>query len=397
MALYPYGLEPIPEHEPILLSNRVVLMEPIIPYKPRSSSIWKCSHPDCIAYPRSKRAIFCRAVQRPLRAFIFIIGILTVAWQCFLYLFQHDLALAVFPSERHSSVSNWSNHGVIPVPCNSHNDYWRHIPLRSALRAGCTGVEVDVWPWGSDLLVGHSRSTVLRGTLQSLYLDPLLKMLGTHNAPPSRNWPKVTSQEMVGLFAYDPKQTLTLLIDCKTEGDGTWPVLLEQLNPLREKGYLTHFNGSDVVYGPITVVVGGDASFHVIIENSTYRDVFYDAPLGNLTFPADITAGYNRPMDSTYNPSNSYYASTDFRKAIGSLSLGRLSDAQLAVLRSQIHTAHELGLKVRYWGTPTWPVGLRNHVWNVLVHEGVDMLNTDDLRGATKQDWKPRYWWQWWV
>lgn len=247
-------------------------------------------------------------------------GILTVAWQCFLYLFQHDLALVVFPSERHSRVSNWSNHGVIPVPCNSHNDYWRHIPLRSALRAGCTGVEVDVWPWGSDLLVGHSRSTVLRGTLQSLYLDPLLKMLDTHNAPPSRNWPKVTSQEMVGLFSYDPKQTLTLLIDCKTEGDGTWPLLLEQLNPLREKGYLTHFNGSDIVYGLITVVVGGDAPFHMIVENSTYRDVFYDAPLGNLTFPADITAGYNRPMDSTYNPSNSYYASTNFRKAIGPLS-----------------------------------------------------------------------------
>ncbi|CAI7622767.1 unnamed protein product [Penicillium crustosum] len=323
-------------------------------------------------------------------------GILTVAWQCFLYLFQHDLALDIFPSERHSRHPSWANHGVIPVPCNSHNDYWRHIPLRSALHAGCTGVEVDVWPWGSDILVGHSRSTVLRGTLQSLYIDPLLKMLDTHNASPSRNWPEVMSQEIVGLFSYDPKQTLTLLIDCKTESDRTWPLLLEQLNPLREKGYLTHFNGSDVVYGPITVVASGDAPFHMIVENSTYRDVFYDAPLGNLTFPADITAGYNRPMDSTYNPSNSYYASTDFRKAIGPLYLGRLSDAQLAILRSQIHTAHELGLKVRYWGTPTWPVGLRNHVWNVLVHEGVDMLNTDDLRGATKQDWKPRHWWQWW-
>ncbi|KAK4863183.1 hypothetical protein LT330_001961 [Penicillium expansum] len=326
-----------------------------------------------------------------------IINFFAVAWQCFIYLFQHDLELGISPGERSSRGSKWFNHAVVPVPCNSHNDYWRHVPLRSALRAGCTGVEVDVWPWENQILVGHSRSTVLRGTLQSLYLDPLLKMLDKSNAPPSRNWPKVTNQEMVGLFPYDPKQTLTLLIDCKPEGDQTWPLLVEQLNPLREKGYLTHFNGSDIIHGPITIVVSGDAPFYQILENATYRDVFYDAPLGNLTFPTEITADDNRQMDSTYNPSNSYYASADFRKAIGSLSLGRLSDVQLATLRSQIHAAHELGLKVRYWGTPTWPIGLRNHVWHTLVHEGVDVLNTDDLRGATKQDWKPRHRWQWWL
>jgi hypothetical protein len=34
------------------------------------SSIWKCSHPLCIAHPRSARAIFCRCVQRPLWIFI---------------------------------------------------------------------------------------------------------------------------------------------------------------------------------------------------------------------------------------------------------------------------------------------------------------------------------------
>ncbi|KGO76703.1 hypothetical protein PITC_090570 [Penicillium italicum] len=325
------------------------------------------------------------------------INFLAMAWQCFLYLFQYDLELGSFPGESSSRGSNWSNHAVIPVPCNSHNDYWRHVPLRSALRAGCTSVEVDIWPWEHQILVGHSRYTVLRGTLQSLYLDPLLKMLDKYNAPLSRKWPKVTSQEKVGLFPYDPKQTLTLLIDCKPEDDRTWPLLVEQLSPLREKGYLTHFNGSDVIYGPITVVVSGDASFHHILENTTYRDVFYDAPLGNLTFPTETTAGDNKPLDSTYNPSNSYYASADFRKTIGSLSLGRLSDVQLATLRSQIHAAHELGLKVRYWGTPTWPIGLRNHIWHVLVHEGVDVLNTDDLRGATKQDWKPRHRWQWWL
>ncbi|CAG8898523.1 unnamed protein product [Penicillium egyptiacum] len=393
MIFHPSALKAIPEHEALLVSDYEVM----VLNKPRRFSFRKYSHSDCIAYTGSKRAIFCRAVQRPLWALIFILGMLAVAWECFLYLFPHDFELVIFPGERSSRLSDSSTYGVIPIPCHSHNDYWRHVPLRSALHAGCISVEVDVWPWGNEILVGHSPSTVLRGTLQSLYLDPLLKMLDTHNAPPSRNWPKVVSQEMAGPFSNDPKQTLTLLIDCKTEGDRTWPLLVEQLNPFREKGYLTHFNGSDVVYGPITVVVSGDMPFHLLLENTTYRDVFYDAPLDNLTFPTEIMTDDNKSMDSTYNPSNSYYASADFRTAIGSLSLSRLSDIQLAVLRSQVRAAHMMGLKVRYWGTPTWPVGLRNHVWHVLVHEGVDVINTDDLRGATRQDWKPHHWWQWWV
>jgi hypothetical protein len=34
---------------------------------------------------------------------------------------------------------------IQPVPCHSHNDYWRTISLHSALQAGCTSVEADVW------------------------------------------------------------------------------------------------------------------------------------------------------------------------------------------------------------------------------------------------------------
>ncbi|KAJ5184541.1 3-oxoacid CoA-transferase subunit B [Penicillium cf. griseofulvum] len=321
-----------------------------------------------------------------------ILNLLTVASQYLGYAFQQR-TLDISPGERPSKLSDWLTHGVAPIPCHSHNDYWRRVPLRSALRAGCTSVGVDVWPWGNEILVGHSRYTVLRGTFQSLYLDPLLRILDTHNAPPSRNWPKDMSQDMVGVFSNDPQQTLVVLVDFKTESEQLWPVLVEQLRPLREKGYLTHFNGSNVVHGPITIVASGNAPLHKMLENSTYRDVFYDAPLGNLTFPIEITADDNT-QDFIYNPSNSYYASTDFRTAIGSPSLSRLSDSQLAILRSQVHAAHELGLKVRYWGTPTWPVGLRNHVWSVLVREGVDVINADDLHGATKQDWKSR-WWIW--
>lgn len=248
-------------------------------------------------------------------------------------------------------------------------------------------MEADIWLENDLLRVGHTRHTVLRGqTLHSLYLNPLLEMLKQHNRHLNESVPISASQaEVVGIFAIDPTQTLVLLIDFK-DGEHLWDYLLEQLRPLRENGYLSFFNGSEIVSRPITIVVTGHAPFHRVLRN-THRDIFYDAPLDTLD--VDVSSGTAEP----YSTQNSYYASVDFRKAIGSLPLGRLSQDQLAKLRNQVRAAQERGLKVRYWGTPNWPVSLRNYVWRVLVREGVDMLNVDDLRAATRVDWTLTTWW----
>jgi hypothetical protein len=95
-------------------------------------------------------------------------------------------------------------------------------------------VEADVWPWGDELLVGHSRYTVLRGTLHYLYLDPLLVMLEDHNTP-SRKWPEVEKNGLAGVFANDPKQALTLSIDFKPDRDQIRHLLTKRLQYLREK------------------------------------------------------------------------------------------------------------------------------------------------------------------
>ena len=45
---------------------------------------------------------------------------------------------------------------IVPKKCHSHNDYWRSVPLFSALAAGCTSVEADVWlAEDGALLVSH--------------------------------------------------------------------------------------------------------------------------------------------------------------------------------------------------------------------------------------------------
>jgi len=73
-----------------------------------------------------------------------------------------------------------------------------------------------------------------------------------------------------------------------------------------------------------------------------------------------------------------------------------LSHAQREVIRGQIRGAKRRGLKARYWDTPSWPIGLRNRVWQILIEEGADVLNVDDLRGAATEDWRRRRMLGWW-
>jgi hypothetical protein len=342
---------------------------------------------------------------------------------------------------------------IHPVNCHSHNDYWRSVPLYAAIHAGCTGAEADAWLVDNEIYVGHRRySLTANRTLRNLYIDPLVDLLQKQNPvvkfrpdedyplpPPSANEP------LNGVFDTDPSQTFVLLIDFKSSGPALWWQLYSQLSPLREKGYLTHFNGTAVVERPITVVGTGNAPFDFLTANETYRDVFFDAPLQDMadlssTWPnpnraQDPTRGHypnpgsdshsSAPLDSqthsaeplspnsrrhdlgqgrsgtsdiispdSYSPSNSYYASTSFRREVGRVWGSRLTQEQLQLVRAQIRGAHQRGLKVRYWALPWWPMGLRNHVWHILIREGVDMLNVDDLRGATRRDWRRKKgWW----
>jgi hypothetical protein len=265
---------------------------------------------------------------------------------------------------------------VQPIHCHSHNDYWRRVPLFEALRWGCTGVEADVWLFperSSELFVGHStRDLTVEHTFRSMYVDPLTRIVDQQNAPNTPFETTTKSGTKHGVFEMDPTQTLVLLVDFKNDGYALYPVVSEQLEPLRKKGYLSYYDGKTLVPGPITIVATGNAPFDLVTYNKTHRDIFFDAPLSAL---------------STFDLTNSYYASVDFKKAIGWCWFGRLSSSQKDLIRMQIRAAKEKGLKSRYWGAPKWPVGVRNMVWSVLVEEGVDYLNGDDLREMTNGDW----------
>ncbi|KAI1178495.1 hypothetical protein F4777DRAFT_537820 [Nemania sp. FL0916] len=274
---------------------------------------------------------------------------------------------------------------VIPVPCHSHNDYWRKVPVFSALHAGCTGIEADVWLFNNDseLYVGHDRAALTPyRTFQSLYVNPLLDILA-HNNPET---PLYNDTHDRGVFDTDPDQTIVLLVDLKTDGPTTFAEVQAQLEPLRAGNWLSYVQDGVVYERQVTVVATGRTPFDVLTQNSTYRDIFFDAPLNKLYEDAEALDTDDDGGPFVYNTTNSFYASVNFKRAIGSVWSG-LSAKQLRLIRGQIKGAHRRGLKVRYWNTPAWPVSLRNRIWHVLMTEGADILNVDDLRAATRKSW----------
>ena len=125
-------------------------------------------------------------------------------------------------------------HKAYPVAVHFHNDYSQRIPLFQALGSGCISVEADVHLRNSDLLVGHHKSQLHPSkTLQTMYLDPLERIMRARN-------PHTITGDWRGIFELASNQTLVLLVDLKTEGTKTLAMLVSQLQPLRDLGYLTH-------------------------------------------------------------------------------------------------------------------------------------------------------------
>jgi hypothetical protein len=238
------------------------------------------------------------------------------------------------------------------------------VPLFQALSVGCTSIEADVYlptvmSHTTDLLIAHKReATTSSRTLRSLYLDPLLAILTATNVD------NAGSVKHGVYFSTQSNQTLRLLIDVKETRDiriaSTFYLLQQQLQPLRQAGYLTTYNTSTstLVTRALTIIMTGSAELSHITSRTLnpFHDLFLDAPLQDLFLSG---------AESPYNTSNSGMASTSLAKHIGGLSLltGKLSKTQLATIDEQIAAARKLGLGARYWGTPTWPAGVRSGVW----------------------------------
>ncbi|TEY84155.1 hypothetical protein BOTCAL_0020g00300 [Botryotinia calthae] len=278
------------------------------------------------------------------------------------------------PSDSSSLLVSWMSDftkDIVPLSCHSHNDYWRPVPLFEALAAGCIGVEADIWlnikDGSDDLLVGHSLKSLRDDrTLQNLYIKPLITILEYQNNDSAES--DGGSSNSNGVFQSSPNTTLTLLLDLKSSGSDLWPWVNQELEALRSKGWLTNWsNPTDKInWSPIIVVATEKkAPFDLLISNTTYRDIFYDAPLEDIA-------------NSKYDESNSYYARVSM-STLGKIWFRKFSSSQLNQIKTQVALVNAKGLKARYWDTPALPAIFREYIWGILVENGVGMLNVDEF------------------
>ncbi|KAJ1311676.1 hypothetical protein OPQ81_010150 [Rhizoctonia solani] len=287
-----------------------------------------------------------------------------------------DEAVADWKNQPQSTYPTEFTRGIIPKGIHSHNDYWRDVPLFSAIAVGAISVEADVWLWNDELYVGHDPSSLSpKRTFLSLYINPILSILKQQN--PATSFP-YTNNTRNGVFDTVIDQTLYLFVDVKTDGNTTWPLVIKQLEPLREGGWLSYWDAEGGVLrsGAVTVVGTGNTPFDQIQAHTTpNRDAFYDAPI----------TSFSSGSSSEYNISSVVIASGSLVQALGgSMSGSTFNDTQIAALASQIQGAHAAGVKVRYWETPGWPLSKRDYVWKTLEGLGVDLLNADDLEAAAE-------------
>ena len=229
-----------------------------------------------------------------------------------------------------------------PLPqAHSHNDYEHDRPLLDALERGFCNVEADVYLVDGNLLVAHNWIDLRpQRTLEMLYLEPLKERI-------EKNGGK--------LFPGD--QRLTLLIDFKTDGSKTYPVLAAIL-----KKYESLISGmEDGKWTPrqIDVIISGNRPMELVTKDKS-RLAAIDGRVSDLD---DASNADMMPLVSD-NWSSHFAWRGD----------GEFPAEERQRLERFVAQAHDQGRRLRFWGTPDSP-----EFWAMLQSAGVDVIGTDDL------------------
>jgi len=236
-----------------------------------------------------------------------------------------------------------------PIPlirAHAHNDYEHKRPLVDALDHGFCSVEADIYLVDGKLLVAHNLSDVKpERTLQALYLDPLRERIRKNGGRVYANGPE-----------------FTLLIDLKSDWRAIYPVLREVLKQYSD--LLTTFRSDAKETNAITAIITGTRSLQMF-DGETVRYAAYD---GTLT-----------ELDSSASPNLIPWISSNWNSTFNWQGAGEMPPDQKQKLAQLVANAHQHGRRLRFWATPDEP-----RFWRVMLAEGVDLINADDLEGAQK-------------
>jgi hypothetical protein len=225
---------------------------------------------------------------------------------------------------------------------HAHNDYWHPWPLFDALNHGFVSVEADVHLLQGELRVGHSpEEAIADRTLKKLYLDPLKERAALKDAPP-----------------------VTLVIDIKSDPESTYAAISKLLSNYHE--ILTSFRDNQVDTRAVTVILTGGYPRATVAAEKT-RWVALDGGLDDLD---------RNPSPS---PDLMPRVQANWRDEFRWRGEGPMAESERAKLKEIVAKAHAQHRQIRFWNLPD-----RLCVWKELRADGVDLINTDDLRGCSE-------------
>jgi glycerophosphoryl diester phosphodiesterase len=229
---------------------------------------------------------------------------------------------------------------------HAHNDYWHSRPLLAALDEGICSVEADVHLIDGELRVGHKPEEATHDrTLQRLYLDPLRARAQANGGRVFRNAP-----------------TVDLLIDIKSASKPTYAALEALLAHYTEM--LTRYDSGHVTERAVTVIVTGGYPRDVI-ASETSRLVACDGGID------DLNSSSPPPVDLVPQVQANW---RDYFTWRGVTPMPADQRTHLIQLIAKAHAQHR---RIRFWNAPDRPTA-----WRELLTDGVDLINTDDLKGC---------------
>lgn len=229
---------------------------------------------------------------------------------------------------------------------HAHNDSLQSFPLMKALHHGYTFIEADVHLIKGKLYAYHRRPFFpkQKRSLEQLYLKPLFEIF----------------QQRGGfIFPNDPQQTLHLLIDVKTEAVSTFKTLAEELKPYMEM--ITTYQDDQINSNAVSIMITGNRPID-LLKSASFRLACIDGRIENL----------GQGFSTSLMP----LVSASYTKRFGWFSKYRkqLSDKNIQELRELVSKTHQEGRILRLWNSPE-----SEKIWTVLLEEGIDIINTDQL------------------
>ncbi len=240
---------------------------------------------------------------------------------------------------------------IIPVTplirAHAHNDYRHPQPLFDALKFGFTSVEADIHLKNGKLYVAHDHWGITEDkTLQSLYLEPLRRLIKKNGGSVFKNGPP-----------------FTLFIDIKTEADSTYQALEDVLKIYKD--ILIIYDGDNKSNGAIEVIISGNRSVD-IKKGNKIMVAYYDGRLEDL--------GSALPHSIIPVISENWTNHFQWRGK------GQLPVEEKEKLRRIVSQAHTEGRRVRFWATDIDPPEFQHNFWKELINAEVDLINTEKLQ-----------------